>query len=45
MSIEEIQVPDIGDFKDVDAIGCVNAWLWVSKEDKAMRDEPENDDE
>ncbi len=26
-------------------IGCLNAWFWVSKEDKAMRDEPENDDE
>ncbi|MHB1307962.1 MAG: AtpZ/AtpI family protein [Limisphaerales bacterium] len=26
-------------------IGCLNAWLWVSKEDKAMRDEPEDDDE
>jgi len=22
-----------------------NAWLWVSKEDKAMRDEPEGDDD
>jgi ATP synthase protein I len=21
------------------AIGCLNAWLWVAKEDKAMRDE------
>lgn len=27
------------------AIGCLNAWFWVSKEDKAMRDEPEDDDE
>jgi len=27
------------------AIGCLNAWLWVSKEDKAMRGEPEDDDE
>lgn len=26
-------------------IGCFNAWFWVSKEDKAMRDEAENDDE
>ena len=26
-------------------IGCLNAWLWVSKEDKAMRDESEDDDE
>ena len=23
-------------------IGCFNAWLWVAKEDKAMRDEQEN---
>ena len=27
------------------AIGCLNAWHWVSKEDKAMRDEREDDDE
>jgi len=27
------------------AIGCLNAWHWVTKEDKAMRDEPEDDDE
>ena len=27
------------------AIGCLNAWLWVAKEDKAMRDEQENDDD
>ena len=27
------------------AIGCMNAWHWVSKEDKAMRDEQEDDDE
>jgi ATP synthase protein I len=27
------------------AIGCSNAWFWVSKEDKAMRDEPEDHDE
>jgi ATP synthase protein I len=26
-------------------IGCLNAWHWVSKEDKAMRDEQEDDDE
>jgi ATP synthase protein I len=26
-------------------IGCLNAWLWVAKEDKAMRDEPEDDHE
>jgi ATP synthase protein I len=26
-------------------IGCLNAWFWVSKEDKAMRDEPEDDNE
>ena len=26
-------------------IGCLNAWHWVAKEDKAMRDEPENHDE
>jgi ATP synthase protein I len=22
------------------AIGCANAWFWVAKEDKAMRDDP-----
>jgi len=27
------------------AIGCANAWFWVSKEDKAMRDESEDRDE
>jgi ATP synthase protein I len=27
------------------AIGCLNAWHWVAKEDKAMRDEQENNDE
>ena len=27
------------------AIGCLNAWHWVAKEDKAMRDEQENGDE
>jgi ATP synthase protein I len=26
-------------------IGCVNAWHWVAKEDKAMRDEQEDDHE
>jgi len=26
-------------------IGCLNAWHWVSKEDRAMRDEREHDDE
>jgi len=26
-------------------IGCLNAWHWVAKEDKAMRDEREHDDE
>ncbi|HUX15471.1 MAG TPA: AtpZ/AtpI family protein [Phycisphaerae bacterium] len=25
-------------------IGCVNAWLWVAKEDKAMRDEQDERD-
>jgi ATP synthase protein I len=25
-------------------VGCLNAWHWVNKEDKAMRDEPEDDD-
>ncbi|RJP50758.1 MAG: F0F1 ATP synthase subunit [Anaerolineaceae bacterium] len=27
------------------AIGCWNAWYWVSKEDKAMREEQEDNDE
>jgi ATP synthase protein I len=27
------------------AIGCWNAWHWVTKEDKEMRDEQEDDDE
>ena len=27
------------------SIGCVNAWHWVAREDKAMRDEQENHDE
>jgi len=27
------------------AIGCLNAWHWVAKEDRAMRDEQENDDD
>jgi ATP synthase protein I len=26
-------------------IGCLNAWHWVTKEDKAMRDEEEDDDD
>ena len=26
-------------------IGCLNAWHWVAKEDKAMREEPEDQDE
>ena len=26
-------------------LGCVNAWHWVAKEDKAMREEEENHDE
>jgi ATP synthase protein I len=26
-------------------IGCLNAWHWVVKEDKEMREEQENDDE
>jgi ATP synthase protein I len=26
-------------------LGCFNAWRWVEKEDKAMRDEPENGNE
>jgi ATP synthase protein I len=27
------------------ALGCLNAWHWVAKEDKAMREEPEDDDD
>src|SRR5208282_6785737 len=27
------------------AIGCLNAWHWVSKEDKEMREEQEDNDE
>ncbi len=27
------------------AIGCFNAWHWVAKEDKAMREEDEGNDE
>ena len=27
------------------AIGCLNAWHWVAKEDKAMRDEQRDDNE
>jgi ATP synthase protein I len=26
-------------------IGCLNAWHWVTKEDKAMREESEDNDE
>lgn len=26
-------------------LGCLNAWLWVAKEDKAMRDEEGNNNE
>lgn len=26
-------------------IGCLNAWHWIAKEEKAMRDEPEEGDE
>jgi ATP synthase protein I len=26
-------------------IGCVNAWHWVTREDKAMHDDPEDTDE
>lgn len=27
------------------AVGCLNAWHWVAKEDEAMREERENGDE
>ena len=27
------------------AIGCINAWHWVAKEEKAMQEEQENNDE
>ena len=27
------------------AIGCFNAWIWMAKEDKAMREEQEDNDE
>ena len=27
------------------AIGCLNAWHWVTKEDRAMREEQEDNDE
>src|SRR5580698_6452900 len=27
------------------AIGCLNAWHWVAKEEKKMRDESKDDDE
>ena len=26
-------------------IGCLNAWHWVAKEDKAMREEQDDHDE
>ena len=26
-------------------IGCLNAWHWVAKEDKAMREDPKDNDE
>lgn len=26
-------------------MGCINAWYWVAQQDKAMRDEPEDDDD
>jgi len=26
-------------------VGCINAWHWVAKEDRAMQDKPEDDDE
>jgi ATP synthase protein I len=25
------------------SLGCLNAWFWVSKEEKSMRDEPDDD--
>jgi len=27
------------------AVGCLNAWHWVAKEDKAMREDQEDEDE
>ena len=27
------------------AVGCLNAWHWIAKEDKAMHDETEDDNE
>ena len=27
------------------AIGCLNAWHWIAREEKAMQDKPEGDDE
>jgi len=27
------------------ALGCLNAWHWVSKEERAMREEREHDDD
>lgn len=26
-------------------LGCLNAWHWISKEDRAMREKQENDDD
>lgn len=26
-------------------LGCINAWLWIAKEDRAMQDEQEVEDE
>jgi ATP synthase protein I len=27
------------------SVGCLNAWMWVAKEEKAMQEEQEHDDE
>jgi len=27
------------------AIGCFNAWMWIAREDKAMREEQEDNDD
>ena len=27
------------------AIGCFNAWMWIAKEDRAMREEQEDNDD
>jgi ATP synthase protein I len=27
------------------AIGCLNAWLWIAKEEKAMREEQQDNDD